>query len=135
MSRVTKTMLVAAVAALLWAAPDASAAMPPPVTDCNSHGQLTQQYSLQQLRVALANIPPPVKEYTNCYDVIQRQLFDQLSGTHQSGGGGGNGSGGSFLPAPVIILLAVLLVVAGGYTALAVRRRGGGGGGGPEASA
>jgi hypothetical protein len=128
MSRVMKTAMTAAVAMVLWAAPAGAAATPPAVADCNSHGQLTQQYSLQQLRVALANIPPPVKEYTNCYDVIQRQLLNELAGTHQSGGGSSGGSGGSFLPVPVIILLAVLLVVAGGYTAVAVRRRGGGGG-------
>jgi hypothetical protein len=133
MWRMPKIVLVAAVAALLWAVPAALAATPPAVSDCNSHGQLTQQYSLQQLKVALSNIPPPVAEYTNCYDVIQRQLLRQLASTHQPGGGSSKDSGGSFLPVPVIIVLVALLAVAGGYAALAVRRRGSGGGG-PEAS-
>jgi hypothetical protein len=132
MSRVSKTLLVATATVLLWAAPS-FAAQSPAVADCNTHGQLTQQYSLQQLRGALVNMPPPVKEYTNCYDVIQRQLLSQLSSSQTGGSGSSKGSGGSFLPVPVIIVLAALLAVAAGYTTLAVRRRGSGGGG-PDAS-
>jgi hypothetical protein len=132
MSRVSKTLLVATAMVLLWAAPS-SAAQWPAVADCNTHGQLTQQYSLQQLRGALVNMPPPIKEYTNCYDVIQRQLLSQLSSPQTGRGGSSKGSGGSFLPVPVIIVLAALLAVAAGYTTLAVHRRGSGGGG-PDAS-
>src|SRR5262249_19849487 len=97
------------------------------IADCNAHGQLTQQYTLGQLRQALTNIPPAIQEYTNCYDVIQRQLLAQLgqsSGSNKSGGGGG----GSFLPVPVIIVLAVLLLAAAGYAVMAIRRREDGGG-------
>ena len=118
-----KIALLAAVAVVLLSAPPSLAAQQTQVVaDCNAHGQLTHQYSLVQLRGALATIPAAIKEYTNCYDVIQRQLLAKVAGTHD-GGGSESGSGGSFLPLPVIIILAVLVLAAGGYAVLAVRRR------------
>jgi hypothetical protein len=128
MHRLWTTVSVACTIALLATAPNA-AAQARPVADCNAHGQLTQTYSAQQLKGALATMPATIKEYTNCYDVIQTQLLNQLGGAKDAGGGKDSGSGSSFLPVPVIILLAVLLIAAGGYAALAVRRRGSGGGG------
>jgi hypothetical protein len=94
------------------------------VTDCNSHGRLVQHYSVATLRHALATLPSDVAEYTNCPDVIRRQLLAQISGAKPSGSGSGSGSGGSFLPTWVIVLLVIVILGGAGAT-LAARRRGG----------
>src|SRR5947209_20281575 len=67
------------------------------ITDCNAHGQLTKHYSVAQLRTALNTMPPTVKEYTDCSDVINRALLTQV-GSPGGGGSSGKSSGGSFLP-------------------------------------
>jgi hypothetical protein len=123
-------MLPIAVAALLLCASPSIAADSPVVSDCSAHSKLTHQYSLQQLQGALTTMPPDIREYTNCVDVIQRQLHIELGAVHPGAAGASKGSGGSFLPTPVIVVLAVLVVGAAGFAGLAVRRRGGGG---PEA--
>lgn len=113
------------------------------ITDCNDHGQLTAQYSSQVLRSALAQMPSDVREYTDCFDVIERQLFKQLS--KPSAGTAGTAtasSGGSFLPTWLIVVIVVLALAAITFGALALRRRRtppgpgdpGGPGGGPGAS-
>jgi hypothetical protein len=99
-----------------------AAGLSPVVADCNTHARLTHQYSLAQLRNALATMPADVKEYTNCSDVIQRQLLAQLGGVHGHGGSGTQG--GSFLPTPVIVVLALLVLGGAGFAAYAWRRRG-----------
>jgi hypothetical protein len=88
--------------------------------DCNTHGRLAQHYSTHDLQTALSIMPASVKQYTNCLDVIHRQLDLQLSGKDTGGGGG---SGGSFLPTPVIVILVVLALAAITFGAVAVRRR------------
>jgi hypothetical protein len=101
-----------------------------PVADCNAHQQLTHHYSAAQLRRALNTMPADIKEYTDCYDVIQRQLLAQLG--HPRPGAAApksSSSGGSFLPTPVIVVLVVLILAAAGFGALALRRRHGAGGG------
>ena len=100
----------------------AAAGLSAPVRDCNAHGQLTGHYTVAQLRGALATMPADVKEYTNCGDVIQRKLLQQLGGL--KGHGGSGGGGGSFLPAPLIVVLALLLVGGAGFGVYAWRRRG-----------
>jgi len=112
-------------------APGLAAATSPAVADCNAHSRLTAQYTATQLRGALATMPADVKEYTDCYDVIQRVLLADLGGTHVNGAGSG-GSGGSFLPVPVLIVLGVLVVTAAGYGIAAARRRGSNPGEGPS---
>lgn len=102
-------------------APGASAAISPVVADCNSHATLTRSYSVAELRAALAGMPADVKEYTNCYDLIQRALLTKVGSVHAAGGSKG-GSGGSILPVWLIVLLAVLLL-GGGGAALAASRR------------
>jgi hypothetical protein len=110
------------------------------ITDCNDHGRLTQSYSAQALRQALAQMPADVREYTNCFDVIERQLFKQL-GQKSSGGAstGSTSSGSSFLPTWLIIVIVVLALAAITFGALALRRRetppGPGAPGGPDAPA
>jgi hypothetical protein len=94
------------------------------ITDCNDHGTLTGHYSSDALRNALANMPADVREYTDCYDVIEKQLFAQL-GTSSTGGTGtsSSSSGGSVLPTWLIIVIVVLALAALTFGALAIRRR------------
>ena len=119
-------------------APLAGAAVGNPIiNDCEANGQLTHPYTLSQLRHALAVMPASVKQYTNCYDVIQKALI-QARRTGTAGPAASSSSGGSFLPTPVIIVLAVLIVGVIGLAVVALmRRRGAGGGqdsgGGPPA--
>ena len=109
------------VVALLAAAP-ASARLSKAVADCNAHTRLTQTYTEGQLRTALNTMPADVKEYTNCYDVIQRALLADIGGIKANGGDSGGG-GSSFLPTPLLIVLGVLVVAAGGFAVIAHRRR------------
>ena len=51
------------------------------ISDCNSHDKLTAYYSPSVLRAALARMPSDVKEYTDCYDVIEQQLFKEIGKT------------------------------------------------------
>jgi hypothetical protein len=109
-------------------------AQSPVVADCNAHSQLTQHYTVSQLRTALNTMPPTVKEYTNCYDVINRALLAQV-GSGSGGGSTGKGSGGSFLPVWLIVVLVLLIVGGAGYAFLAYRRQAGVGGGGSGSAA
>lgn len=106
--------------ALLAAAP-ASARLSNPVVDCNANSRLTQTYTPSQLRTALNTMPAQIKEYTNCYDVIQRALLADIGGIKADGGGSGGG-GSSFLPTPLLIVLGVLIVAAGAFAVIARRR-------------
>ncbi len=95
------------------------------ITDCNDHGKLTQEYSSQVLRQALAQMPADVREYTDCFDVIERQLFKQLgSSTATTGGTSTSGSGSSFLPTWLLVVIVLLALAAITFGALALRRRG-----------
>ena len=116
--------MIAATAALaiaLLAAAPASARLSKAVADCNTHTRLTQTYTAAQLRTALNTMPADVKEYTNCYDVIQRALLADIGSIKADGGSGGGGS--SFLPTPLLIVLGVLVVAAGVFAVIARRRR------------
>jgi hypothetical protein len=95
------------------------------ITDCNDHGKLTQQYSSQVLRQALAQMPADVREYTDCFDVIERQLFKQLgSSSANPTGTSTSGSGSSFLPTWLLVVIVLLALAAITFGALALRRRG-----------
>jgi type IV secretory pathway VirB2 component (pilin) len=97
-----------------------AAAQSKPIQDCSSTGNLSHHYSAAVLRRALATMPADVKEYTDCYDVINRALAADIGGLKGSGTGS---SGGSFLPTPVIVVLIVLLLAAATFGAIALRRR------------
>ncbi len=126
MFRRSITILVAAGTFLAIATTDSAlAGTAPAITDCNSHGALTQHYSVAQLRNALATMPADVEEYTNCYDVIQRRLLAQLGGTHAADVKKPSSGGGSFLPTPVLVILAVLVLGGGALVGVAIQRRGG----------
>ena len=94
------------------------------ISDCNDHGKLTQQYSAQALRTALAQMPADVREYTDCFDVIERQLFKQLGNSGAGAAGTStSSSGSSFLPTWLIVVIVVLALAAITFGALALRRR------------
>jgi hypothetical protein len=94
------------------------------ITDCNDHGRLTQSYSSPALRQALAQMPADVREYTDCFDVIERQLFKQLGKSGAAAGGSStSSSGGSGLPTWLILVIVVLALAAITFGALALRRR------------
>jgi hypothetical protein len=117
--------LIVLLAALIAPA-SAAAAQSPVVADCVEHGQLTQTYTLGQLRTGLSTMSADVKEYTNCFDVIQRALNQQLAGVtpKTTTTGSGSGSGGSFLPTPVIVILVLLALAVVTFVAISLRRRG-----------
>jgi hypothetical protein len=120
--------LLAVSASGLVATPALGAGQAAPVADCNAHGRLTRTYTANQLQTALTTMPADIKEYTDCYDVIQRALLAQVSGRHAGGSNrDSGGSGGTFLPTPVIVVIVVLAVAAASFGFLALRRRGGGG--------
>jgi hypothetical protein len=135
---VRRALPLAAAAFVLLGA-TASAATSPVIADCNAHSQLTQHYTVAQLRNALNTMPPTVKEYTNCYDVINRALLAQVGSGSGGGGSAGNGSGGSFLPAWLIVVLVLLILGGGAYAFIAYRRQAAAGGSasgsGPDAPA
>jgi hypothetical protein len=110
-----------AVAPCVLAGSEALAAGNPVVSDCNAHGRLAGSYSVGELRNALSTMHADVKEYTDCYDVIQRALLAAVGGLHAGGGGGL--FGGSFLPTWLVVLLVLLGLSAATFGAVAVRRR------------
>ncbi|MGI8414379.1 MAG: hypothetical protein ACR2LV_11530 [Solirubrobacteraceae bacterium] len=106
--------------------PSALAGQSSVVSDCNTNNRLTHHYSVPQLRDALATMGADVKQYTNCYDVIDSALLAQLGATRQGGSGGApsSSSGGSFLSTPLVVVLVLLALAALTLGAVAVRRRG-----------
>ncbi len=124
MSRKTLALVLAlaAIAVALPASASAAGQLPPAVADCNAHARLTSHYTAGQLRSALNAMPADIKEYTNCYDVIQKALLAQIGSIGGNGGDSGGG-GSSFLPTPLLIVLVVLVVAAIGFGILALRQR------------
>ena len=116
-------MLIGALAA--WAAVPAAAANSGPVADCNAHGRLTQHYTVEQLRTALATMPADVQEYTNCYDVIQSQMLAEIPGHHGRGGHDPSSGGSSFISTPLLIALIVLVLGGAALAGIAIQRRSG----------
>src|SRR5947209_19434671 len=100
-SLVTVCALIGCLAGPLGAVRAASA--PNPLDDCSKQRQLTHTYSPAELRHALPTILADVKEYTDCYDVINRALLAAVGCVHDNGSA--CGPGGSFLATLVIVLL------------------------------
>lgn len=108
------------------------------IKDCYNHDQLTRSYPPEVLRAALAQMPSDVREYSDCYDVIERQLFKELGNSGSGalpGGAAAGSSSSSFLPTWLIVVIVLLALAAITFGALAIRRRaaepGGPGAGGP----
>lgn len=122
--RFSVALILACLGALAVAASPADAESAA-TRDCYAHNKLTRHYSVSQLRTALATMPSEIKEYTDCYQVEEDQLFRQLGkpvpGTH---GSSGQSSGGSFISTPLLIVI-IVVVLAGGALALVAARRGG----------
>jgi hypothetical protein len=117
------SILITLVCALATASP-AAAKQSVVVGDCVAHGQLTQTYSAGQLKTGLSTMSATVKEYTNCYDVIQRALLNEIGGVKvKPNTTAAAGSGGSFLPTPVIVVLVLLALAGVTFGAIAIRRR------------
>src|SRR5437764_5099702 len=122
--------LFALVCAVALGAPAAAGAAsggtaPAAISDCNDHGKLTTHYSPATLRTALAQMPVDVREYTDCYDVIERQLFAEL-GQAKPGAVTGTpaaSSSGSGLPTWLLVVIVLLALAAVTFGALAIRRR------------
>jgi hypothetical protein len=94
------------------------------ITDCNDNLRLTAHYSPATLQAALAQMPVDVKEYTDCYDVIERQLLaEQGKTTSGAASTAPASSSGSFLPTWLIIVIVVLALGGVTFGALAIRRR------------
>jgi hypothetical protein len=121
MLRRTLTLLALGVSTLAVVPPAVAASSA--VTDCSSHGRLTQHYTVGQLRTALDTMPADVQEYTNCYTVIHDQILAQIPGRH-AGVADSSGGGSSFLSTPLLVVLIVLLVGGGALAGLAIQRRG-----------
>jgi hypothetical protein len=100
----------------------ALAARNPAVADCVANARLTRSYTAAELQNALATMATDIKQYTDCYDVIQRALLAKIGKLPGSGGGSSTSSGGSFLPIPVLITLIVLVGAAGAFGVIAIRR-------------
>ena len=124
MSRKPLALVLALVAIAVAVPASASAAgkLPPAVADCNAHARLTSHYTAAQLRSALNAMPADIKEYTNCYDVIQKALLAQIGSIGGNGGDSGGG-GSSFLPTPLLIVLIVLVLAAIAFAIVALRQR------------
>jgi hypothetical protein len=123
--RKLSTTLAALICALVLATSAATAASPGTavLADCNAHAKLTRTFPEAALRSALATMPADMKEYTNCYDVIQSALLGKVSGSHPASGTSSGSSGSSFLPAWLIVVLVLLALGAVTLGAVSVRRR------------
>lgn len=114
--------LATLVAMLVAAAPaNAASSGATVIADCNAHGKLTRSYAPAALQNALATMPVSVKEYSDCYDVIQKALLGQVGA--KQGASTGGGSGGSALPTWLIVVIVVLALGAATLGALSLRRR------------
>jgi hypothetical protein len=100
------------------------------ISDCNAHDRLTAYYSPDVLRQALAQMPSDVKEYTDCYDVIEQQLFKEQGQQATGSATASSSSSSSFLPTWLIVVIVILALAAITFGALAYRRRSGGPGAG-----
>ena len=122
------TTLLALVCALLIGVPAVAGAASSDtpqaaIAECNATGTLSNQYSSETLRNALAQMPADVREYTDCYDVIERQLFKQLGQTQPGTATTTSSSSSSFLPTWLVVVLVLLALAAVTFGALAIRRR------------
>jgi hypothetical protein len=117
---VQRIALACALSAGCLCAPSSASALSPAVADCNQHAALTRTYSVAELKTALATMPADIREYTDCYDVIQRTLLGRLGQQHGAGSGQG---GGSFLPTGVVVVLVLLGLSAVSFAVVALQRR------------
>jgi hypothetical protein len=97
----------------------ALAAGNPVVSDCFSHGKLTQTYTKAELRHALTVMSSYVKQYSNCESVVQNAL---ANGGGVKATGAGKGGGSSISTAVIVVIVVVVLAIAA-FAGLLIRRR------------
>ena len=97
----------------------ASASGNPVVSDCFSHGKLTQSYTKAELRHALAVMSSYVKQYSDCESVVQNALADG-GGVKATGTGK---SGGSSVSTAVIVVIVVVVLAIVAFAGLLIARR------------
>jgi hypothetical protein len=97
----------------------ALAAGNPVVSDCFSHGKLTQTYTKAELRHALTVMSSYVKQYSNCQSVVQNALANG-GGVKATGAGE---SGGSSISTAVIVVIVVVVLAIVAFAGLLIRRR------------
>ena len=131
---VTSLAIVCALLALAPAvlAADSGGTPQQAIADCNNHQALTQHYSADTLRTALAIMPAGIREYSNCYDVIEKALLAEVGTSSGGSSTTGSSSSGSVLPTWLIIVIVILALAALTFGALAIRRRRIEGPGGPD---
>jgi hypothetical protein len=131
---VTSLAIVCALLALAPAVVAATSGGTPQqaIADCNANQALTKHYSADTLREALSTMPAAIREYSNCYDVIEKQLLAQLGTSSTGAGTTTSSSSGSVLPTWLIIVIVILALAALTFGALAIRRRRVEGPGGPD---
>jgi hypothetical protein len=89
------------------------------VSDCFSHGKLTQTYTKAELRHALAVMSSYVKQYSDCQSVVENALATGAV----SANGTGKGGGGSSISTPAIIVIVVVVLAIVAFAGLLIRRR------------
>lgn len=96
-----KTIFMALLAAVLVLVPTvvpsaAFAADPKEILrDCADDGIIQGNYTPSEMRNARNNMPAELDEYSDCRDVLSREIAAKTAGTNNSSNGGGNsGSGG-----------------------------------------
>jgi hypothetical protein len=93
------------------------------LVDCNAHAQLTHQYSVGDLQEALSTMGADQKEYSDCYDVIQRALLGDVGRLHPGAVDSQHAGTSSFLTTPLIVLIGVAGFGVGAMTFFGARRR------------
>ena len=94
MIRAATRLLVLVVLALM-ALPGGAMAQNPAIADCNDNGVLDKQYTNDQLRKALDNLPTDLDEYSNCREILSSAI---TGGSDRGGSRPSTGTDGSPLP-------------------------------------
>jgi hypothetical protein len=89
--RAATRLLVLALLALV-ALPGAAMAGPNPIADCNDNGVLDRQYTNDQLRKALDDLPTDLDEYSNCREILSGAI---TGGSDRGGSRPSTGTDGS----------------------------------------
>ena len=90
------------------------------MSDCYANARLTHSYTAAQLRNGLTTMPAYIREYSDCYNVLQQALLQKIGKLNPGGSSGGS----SFLPTWLIVVLAILVVGGAAFGIVALRNRG-----------
>jgi len=62
--------------------------------DCADDGIIQGSYTASEMRDARSNMPAELDEYSDCRDVLSREISAKTAGTKETGGGGGGDTSG-----------------------------------------